>query len=151
MIALDIENINEFMRHLFREDMFDDFCVGGCEVTTFTTYTTDGKRNDAWYDSDSDGTEHSQDATGHVTWGELKPYVFYQIKGTKVPQRLSVRLCHYMPDGDVGEMRIQYMDGALHIFTGYMQREFSLDKEPARAWDDRCVGFLKKNGIVSTH
>ena len=38
----------------------------------------------------------------------------------------------------------------LQFVTGYMQKEFSLDKKGQQAWDDNCLQFIKKHEIVST-
>lgn len=146
MIVLKIENIKEFMGHLFRGGIFDLFHVGSCEVTTFVTFQTDGKRHDAWYDTD----EKPVDATGLVTWQQLKPIIFELIKGTKAPERMRIDFCHYREHGDVGSIRIEYEKDNLHLFTGYMQKEFSLSKEAQLSWDESCRKFLQKHQIVST-
>lgn len=147
MIALEIELIKEFMEQLFRGEMFDRFHVTECEVTTFATFRIDGKRQDAWYDSG----EKPEDPVGYVTWRQLKTIVYAWIRGKKAPQKLTVDFCHYMENGDVGSLRIRYEKEKLHIFTGYMQKEFSLSKESQQDWDENCMNFIKKHGIVSTH
>ena len=115
-------------------------------MTTFVTFRTDGKRHESWYDSD----EKIEDNTGLITWQQLKPYVFDWIKGKKTPQKVKIDFCHYMANGDVGSMRIQFESQKLHVFTGYMQREFSMDKSQQQMWDDNCEKFIQKNKIVST-
>ena len=54
--------------------------------------------------------------------------------------------CHYMGNGDVGSLRVQYEKGELLVFTGYMQKEFSLTKEAQQAWDEKCRNFLGSYG-----
>lgn len=146
MIVLEIENVKEFMGHLFTGEMFDRFHVGSCEVTTFVTLRTDGKQHAAWYDTG----EKEEDGTGLVTWKQLKPYVFEWIRGKKVPEKLCIDFCHYMANRDVGSLRVQYGQEKLHIYTGYMQNEFTLSKEAQQEWDENCRHFIKKNNIVST-
>lgn len=146
MIVLEIENIKGFMEQLFNGEMFDRFHVRNCEVTTFVTFQIDGTRHDAWYDTD----EKMEDATGLVLWQQLKPYVFTWIKGKRVPEKMCLDFCHYMANGDVGSIRIQYEQERLQIFTGYMQKEFSLDRGNQQEWDENCIQFIRKNGIVST-
>ena len=46
--------------------------------------------------------------------------------------------------------RLEYDREKLLIYTGYMQKEFSMDKENQREWDENCMLFLKKNNVVST-
>jgi hypothetical protein len=146
MIALQIENIKEFMVQLFQGEMFDKFCVSGCEVTTFTRFTSDCRQNSDWYDVD----EKEEDSSGLVSWKQLKPVMFSLIKGKKTPSNMNIDFCFYMPDGDMGSLRIQYEADKLLVFTGYMQREFSMDKSKQQSWDENCIQFIKKNNIVST-
>jgi hypothetical protein len=147
MIVLQIENIKEFMVELFQGEMFDRFHVSGCEVLTFTRFVSDGKQNPAWYDTE----EKQENSTGLVKWCEMKAVVFSLIKGKKTPAYMKIDFCHYMASGDVGSLRIQYEDDRLLVFTGYMQREFTLDKSNLQKWDENCIQFLKRNKIVSTH
>ena len=146
MIVLKIENIKEFMGLLLTGDMFDRFRVTGCEVTTFVTFKSDGKRNDNWFDTD----EREEDVSGLILWQQLKPIIFSLIKGTKTPEKLKIDFCHYMENGDVGSLRMQFEKEELLLFTGYMQRDFSLDKGKQQAWDENCIQFIKKNNITST-
>ena len=146
MLVLQIENIKEFMGHLFNRDIFDRFHVRECEVTTFTTFHSDGKRQDEWYDTD----EKVEDSTDYVTWQQMKPYVFEWIKGKKTPHKMKIDFTHMMANGDVGSLRIQYEKERLLLFTGYMQKEFSLDKSSQQLWDDNCLHFIQKNKIIST-
>lgn len=66
--------------------------------------------------------------------------------GRKTPGVFKIDFCHYLGSGDVGSLRIQYEKGELFLFTGYMQKEFSLDKEGQQYWDDSCRNFLKEYG-----
>ena len=146
MIVLQIESIKAFMERMFCSDMFDRFHLKSCEVTTFVTFSLDGKRYDEWFDSE----EKSRDSMGLVTWKQVKPYVYEWIKGKKAPNKMKIDFCHYMSNGDVGSVRIQYEKETLLLFTGYMQKEFTLDKSVQRSWDENCKEFIKKNEIVST-
>ena len=146
MLVLQIENIKEFMEHLFNHDLFDRFYVRECEVTTFTTFHSDGKRQDEWYDTD----EKVEDSTDYVTWQQMKPYVFEWIKGKKTPHKMKIDFTHIMANGDVGSLRIQYEKEQLLLFTGYMQMEFSMDKTSQQLWDENCQNFIEKNKIIST-
>lgn len=147
MIVLQIESIREFMEYLFYGDLFDRFHVKECEITTFATFRIDGRRQDKWYDTD----ERVEDKSGFVTWQQVKPYVAEWIKGKKTPQKMELNFCHHMMNGDVGFLRVNYEKDELHLFTGYMQKEFSLDKGKQQQWDENCMEFIRKNKIVSTH
>ncbi len=142
MIVLKVENIKEFMARLLTEEMFDKFHVSGCEVATFVTFQIDGKRHDEWYDTD----ERPSDECGQILWKQLRPVLFSLIRGKKTPEVFKVDFCHYMGNGDVGSLRVQYEKGELLVFTGYMQKEFSLTKEAQQAWDEKCRNFLGSYG-----
>ncbi len=138
MIAINIENVKEFMSKLFAGDGFDRFHIAKCELTTFFEINIDGRRHEGWYDTD----EKPSDPTGQVTWKEIKPVVYQLIRGKKTPEKMRIDFCHYMPDGDVGSLRVEYDRDALTVYTGYMQREFSLDRQRQQEWDDKCEQFL---------
>lgn len=146
MIVLKIENVKEFMSRLFAGDMFDRFHVRDCDVTTFVTFCVEGKLHGEWLDSD----ERPEDTMEFVLWKQLKPIVFSLIKGKKPPGSMRLDFCHYMKNGDVGSIRVQYEKEELLLYTGYMERNFSLDKGSAEEWDENCLGFIKKNNVVST-
>lgn len=142
MIVLKVENIKEFMAGLLTDEMFDKFHVSGCEVATFVTFQIDGKRHDEWYDTD----ERPSDECDQILWKQLRPVLFSLIRGKKTPEVFKVDFCHYMGNGDVGSLRVQYEKGELLVFTGYMQKEFSLTKEAQQAWDEKCRNFLGSYG-----
>lgn len=148
MLALKIENVKDFMSRLFAGDMFDKFQVRECEVTTFTTFSTRGQLNKEWFDSDEKETLGSEEL---VTWLQLKTIIYSLIKGNKTPSKMKIDFCHYRENGDCGSLRLQFENQELFLFTGYMQKEFSLEKEKQINWDESCIQFLKRNEIVSTH
>ena len=143
MIVLKIESVKEFMSCLFSGDMFDKFHIRNCEVTTFTTFQCDGKRKKEWYDTD----ELPEDKSGLLFWQEMKPVIFSFIKGKKKPLKMNLDFCHYMTNGDIGSLRVQFERDQLLIFTGYMQKDFSMDKQKLFLWDENCRSFIQKNKI----
>ncbi|MEE3467677.1 MAG: DUF5721 family protein [Eubacterium sp.] len=143
MIALQIENRNEFLKLLLEENEFDSFQVGKCEVTTFVTFSTDGRRQSV--EDEEDETEHSE----RVLWSELKKTVFEMIRSSPVRGSLKLDLFRYL-SRDMGSIRIDYKDGVFSMTTGYMQKEFSLDKRGSEDWDDKCMQQLSRNGIRMT-
>lgn len=142
MIVLKVEKIKEFMAKMLTGEMFDKFHVVNCEVTTFVTFQIDGKRHDEWFDTD----EGPEDTSSQVLWKQLRPVIFSLIRGKKTPEVFKVDFCHYLGNGDVGSLRMQYEKGELFLFTGYMQKEFSLNKEAQQSWDDNCRNFLREYG-----
>lgn len=142
MIVLKVDNIKEFMAKMLTGEMFDKFHVVNCEVTTFVTFQIDGRRHDEWFDTD----ERPEDTSSQVLWKQLRPVIFSLIRGKKTPEVFKVDFCHYLGNGDVGSLRMQYEKGELFLFTGYMQKEFSLNKEAQQSWDDNCRNFLREYG-----
>jgi hypothetical protein len=49
-----------------------------------------------------------------------------------------------MANGDVGSLRVEYDREGLKVYTGYMQKEFSLNKQKQQEWDDYCEKFITK-------
>ena len=145
MIALRIESTKEFLKLLLEKDEFDSFLVGKCEVTTFVSFTTDGRRRFDTRDEEDEGSEHSE----RVYWSELKPTVVEMIRSSSVPGTLELDFFRYM-NRDMGSLRISFEDGAFTVTTGYMQKEFSLDKRGSESWDDECMQYLTRNGIAVT-
>lgn len=140
MISVKIENIKLFMSKLFVEEIFDRFHVSECDIITFFEIRIDGRRQKEWYDTD----EQPDDGTGQLTWREMKPIVYQLIRGKRTPQKMRIDFCHQMTGGDIGSLRVEYDRESLVVYTGYMQREFSLDKQKQQEWDDYCHKFLRE-------
>ena len=140
MISVKIDNVKSFMSQLFAGECFDSFHVAGCEVVTFFKMQMDGRRQKDWYDTD----EQPGDNSSQVTWREIKSIVYQLIKGKKTPKKMRIDFCHYMADGDVGSLRVEYDRESLVAYTGYMQREFSKDRQKQQEWDENCRRFLRE-------
>ncbi len=166
MIALQVENTKEFLKLLLEKSELDSFLVGNCEVTTFVTFATDGRRRyvelsdaeeyseetDEDYESgEQGGSDAAQDdeANARVYWRELKPTVLEMIRSANVPGSLELDLYKYR-SRDMGSVRIAFENGKFVVTTGYMQKEFSLDHRGSEDWDDACQSFLARNGVVLT-
>ena len=153
MIALQVENTREFLKLLLEGSELDSFLVGRCEVTTFVTFGTDGRRRYVETEAENwDGEEPYEcdgEHTERVYWRELKPTVLEMIRSASVPGALELDLFRYRAR-DMGSIRITFEDGKFVVTTGYMQKEFSLDRRGSEDWDDACQSFLIRNGIILT-
>ena len=107
------------------------------------TFATDGRRR---IEAESEEGETHSD---RVSWAELKPTVLEMIRSSSVSGSLQLDLFRYL-SRDMGSIRIAFVDGKFTVTTGYMQKEFSLDKRGSEDWDDRCMQGLSRNGIVVT-
>ena len=148
MIALRIENTKEFLKLLLEGDEFDSFLVGNCEVTTFVTFSTDGIRRFSEGEPD-EGEDKDKEHSERVYWFELKPTVIEMIRSSSVPGSLQLDLFRYI-NRDMGSIRIAFEEGSFRLTTGYMQKEFSLDKRASEDWDDACMQYLTRNRIFIT-
>lgn len=135
MIAVEIDNVKSIMSKLFATDKFDLFHVREIQVVTFTTFIIDGSRQALWNENVKDE---------NLLWSEIKECVYQLIKGDKPPLKLKIDFCHQMNNGDIGSLRIQYEKEKLSVFSGYMQKSFSLDKNGINAWDEKCAKFLEE-------
>ena len=141
MIAIHVENVKKFMSDLFTGNLFDNFHVRHCEVVTFLRLELEGERCREWYDTG----EYPEDRQNQIAWSECKPIVFQWIKGKKTPVKMKLDFCHYLENGDIGSLRIEYTRESLTAYTGYMQKDFSMDREGQQEWDYYCQNVLEKN------
>ncbi len=144
---IDGEDIRTFMNELIRGDSFDKFEVRGCDITTFVTYSIDGRINKDWYNEETNRF--------FCTWRELKPYIHNIIKGSKKPKSMKIVLAlsekaaaMVHPNGKACFINIVFEEERVAIVTGTAQIEFSLDKSLDLAWEERVKGFFKGLGIV---
>ena len=62
MLALKITDIRDFTNKLFIGEVFDKFCLSEASITTFNTFTIDGRLQRDFFDTDSLNklTEHGR-------------------------------------------------------------------------------------------
>ncbi len=144
---IDGNDIKTFMNELIRGESFDRFQVRGCEITTFVTYSIDGRINRDWYEDDKDRY--------FCTWKELKPYIHNIIKGSKKPKSMKIVLAlsekaaaKIHPNGKACFINIVFEEEKVAVVTGTAQIEFTLNKELDEAWEERVKGFFEKLGIT---
>lgn len=142
-----IEDVREFMAVLFLKENFDKFCVGAMEIKTFVSISVKGNLLADWLSEEEKEVYGSRD---YVPWKLLRPLAFSIIKGEQTPQLLRIQFVHYMNNGDCGGLRIQYEKKVLHCISSYTPANFTLDNSGEQLWDDQCLEFFHKNGIVST-
>ena len=139
MLALEIEDIKTWMTRLLKEPAFDGFGVQSCEVRCQARFLVDGH-----------GPEGEL-----VSWGWLRPHVLALIKGKQRPRRLKLTLAadpellaQTDPAAAACFLNLHYEDGRLRLTTGRTSRDFSLDKDAGRPWDDYVRQFLRTQGLA---
>lgn len=139
----------KFMNLLLKESTFDRFECCACELTTLTQIKIDGRINKDFYEEKPNRY--------FCLWAELKPIVFFLVKGKKLPKHIKIVLmlsesaCQRLhPNGKSCFLNITFKDGRLLFVTGTAQREFSPDRELDTIWDNTVKRLFAKLGLDIT-
>lgn len=162
MIALSIIDVKDFMNKLLIGEVFDRFFLMEASVTTFNTFTIDGRLQQDFFDTDT-AAMHKSNSIEYSLWRDVKPYCFSVIRGRRTPLnfRIVFQLSHKqtqqilnpsLPDGSVPDCRfclnLQYRNDSLLCTTGVSYTSFCLDKRPEHLWDEMIRKFLSGQHIA---
>ena len=162
MIALSIIDVKDFMNKLLIGEVFDRFFLVEASVTTFNTFTIDGRLQQDFFDTDTVAM-HKSNSIEYSLWRDVKPYCFSVIRGRRTPLnfRIVLQLSHKQtqqilnpsfPDGSVPDCRfclnLQYRNDSLLCTTGVSYTSFCLDKRPEQLWDEILRKFLSGQHIA---
>ena len=162
MIALSIIDVKDFMNKLLIGEVFDRFFLVEASVTTFNTFTIDGRLQQDFFDTDTVAM-HKSNSIEYSLWRDVKPYCFSVIRGRRTPLnfRIVLQLSHKQtqqilnpsfPDGSVPDCRfclnLQYRNDSLLCTTGGSYTSFCLDKRPEHLWDEIIRKFLSGQHIA---
>lgn len=163
MVALKMEDLKGFTSKLFVRDTFDRWLVREASVTTFNTFTIDGRVRHGYY---TDVELEENKIEEFSAWKVIRPVCFSLIKGKKLPGgfRITLQLSpddterfltetglDYCADQIGGlYLNIRYEDGVLHGVTGTSLKIFTLDKQLEVEWDEAVKRFLKESQIPYT-
>lgn len=162
MIALSIIDVKDFMNKLLIGEVFDRFFLVEASVTTFNTFTIDGRLQQDFFDTDTVAM-HKSNLIEYSLWRDVKPYCFSVIRGRRAPLnfRIVLQLSHKQtqqilnpsfPDGSVPDCRfclnLQYRNDSLLCTTGVSYTSFCLDKRPEHLWDEIIRKFLSGQHIA---
>lgn len=161
MLALKIIDIKDFMNKLLIGGVFDRFSFVEASITTFNTFTIDGKLHYDFFDTDTKAA-FLENSTEYSMWHDMKSYCFSIIRGRRTPLnfRIVFELSHeqvqsllrnenHIADIPVRSfyLNIQYKNQTLLCTTGVSYTSFSLDKRLEHLWDDSLVTFLSSHQI----
>ena len=159
MIALKLNNPQNFMSHLLLADTFDHFLFIEGEIVTFNTFTIDGYIQKAFYDSDTPLPEYS-------FWKNIRELCFSMIRGKRTP--LSFKFIFSLSPENISRLiaqnhldfqadtvqglylNIRFENGELSCITGTSLKTFSMDKSLEKTWDSVVQKFFDQKGIVFT-
>ena len=162
MMALSIIDVKDFMNKLLIGEVFDRFFLVEASVTTFNTFTIDGRLQQDFFDTDTVAM-HKSNSIEYSLWRDVKPYCFSVIRGRRTPLnfRIVLQLSHKQtqqilnpsfPDGSVPDCRfclnLQYRNDSLLCTTGVSYTSFCLDKRPEHLWDEIIRKFLSGQHIA---
>ena len=162
MIALSIIDVKDFMNKLLIGEVFDRFFLVEASVTTFNTFTIDGRLQQDFFDTDTVAM-HKSNSIEYSLWRDVKPYCFSVIRGRRTPLnfRIVLQLSHKQtqqilnpsfPDGSVPDCRfclnLQYRNDSLLCTTGVSYTSFCLDKRPEHLLDEIIRKFLSGQHIA---
>ena len=148
MINIHIKDKKGFTSKLFLKEDFDSFFVTEASVTTFNTYTIDGRIQKRFY------TNEEYENLGKPEfsrWKDIRKLCFDMIKGSKTPIRFKIVL--KLPEdltlsilestdtlvaaGDISGLflNIRFEDESMDCITGTSLKVFSMDKSLEEAFD----------------
>lgn len=160
MIALQVENIRDFMHKLLLEPVFDAFRVSEASITTFTTFTIDGQLHPEFYDGElSEPSPEPQ-----ASWADIRPFCTFVFKGKRLPLSFHIvlqlsreQLPQFLLDHDLTIapedvfglfLNMQYRNGTLTLTTGSSLRIFSGNRSLDAAWDQYVRAYLDREGLT---
>lgn len=165
MVALQIEDVKNFMTKLLLQTTFDGFLAAQAEIVTGTTITIDGHLNLAFFDTEEctydDGTDRE-----YAYWSELRDTCFQRIKGKKLPLsfHITLLLSAYEQREIYAEetdsvifapienlyLNIHYDNRGLFCTTGASYNMFTLNKSAEQSFDRYIIDFLQTQDIAFT-
>lgn len=161
MLALKITDVKYFMNKLLIGEVFDRFSLVEASVTTFNTFTINGKLHYDFFDTDTKAA-FEENSTEYSLWHDVKPYCFSIIRGRRTPLnfRIVFELSHdqtqsllkneqHIADIPVQSfyLNIRYKNQSLLCTTGVSYTSFSPDKRLEHLWDDSMTVFLSSHHI----
>lgn len=161
MISLKIEDMKLFTSSLFVGDTFDGFLLREASISTFNTFTIDGKIRRGYY---SEEELEEKEIEPFSSWPMIKPFCFSLIKGKRLPGSFKIVLLlsvsgreHFLagrhfpfpPDNIQGlYVNIRYEEEKLVCITGTSVSAFTMDKTLDEEWDQAFKDFLKNSQIA---
>lgn len=157
MNAFSIENTKNFMSQLLIGDVFDSFLLEEASITTYNTFTINGRIVPEYFDDfEIGGDEFS-------SWKDIKPMCFDLIKGKMLPvsfhfilqlkseeieKILRLGSCKTsVKDIKSFTLNIKYVNHEITLITATSFNTFIMDKNPDILWDQYIEKFLKSHSL----
>ncbi len=162
MIALQVQDIKNFMSKLLIGTDFDAFWLSEATITTSTTYTIDGLLHPDFFDT-QEAEIIKNERREYALWKDIKPFCFSIMKGKKTPLHFKIVFMlskkntekllfgNHVPltlDDIFGLfVNFQYDGTHLTCTTGTSVKTFTLDKTLDHVWDELIQKFFKQQQI----
>ena len=163
MVALQIQDIKNFMSKLLLSQTFDNFLMVEGSITTYNTFRIEGRVHKDFF-TEEELEEKGLTQRDFSLWKEVKPFCLELIKGKKTPLGFkfvfqlskentfkllsSSGITSILPENVSGLLlNIRYDNNTLNVITATNLNLFTLDKSLEHAWDDMVKRFLKQQEI----
>lgn len=163
MLALKITDIKDFMNKLLISGAFDHFWLNEATITTYNTFSVDGKLQQDFFDSDArDALERN--ARTYSLWKEVKPFCYSIIRGKRTPLSFKIvfqlsrnKAAAAFAANDIGiapenitglYLNLQYRNKVLLCTTGTSLKTFLPGKRLDQFWDGMVLDFFRQNEII---
>lgn len=163
MLAIKITDVKTFMNQLLLGNTFDDFETVEVSITTFNTFSIDGKLKRDFFDTDTLDILDQRHMT-YSLWKEIKPYSYSIIRGKQPP--LHFKIIFQLPADRTGAvlqeigtkansdlvrglyLNLHYKNNELLCTTGASLSTFVPDKSVEHGWDNVIRSFLQNQHIT---
>lgn len=148
MNKINITDIKTFMSKLLIKEDFDNYLLREATITTFNTFTIDGRIKESFYTKeDYEALEHKS----FSSWAAVKPHCFNIIKGKSLPVYFKIVLklneestaalikeastSINVADVEGLYLNIKYENNILDCITATSLYTFTTDKSLENHWD----------------
>ncbi len=163
MLALQITSTKQFMNRLLTGDCFSSFLLESALVTTYNTFSIDGRIHPEFYHSeDADFSDKTKYAfSGYL---DVQEHLFSIIKGNRTPLSMKLTLLlnpeameKLLISGDCTVPRdllsafvlnIKYDGEKILLTTAISYEGFTMDKSAEPVWDNAMKKFLSAKEIL---
>ena len=161
MLVLKINDVKNFMNQLLIGQTFDDFSLVEASITTFCSFTIDGKLHRDFFDSDS--KQLADQNAPYCPWKELKAYC-YSIIRSKLPP-LHFRITFQLSPSQLTQilpafsdvitvpairglnLNLQYKNHELFCTSGISSDGFLPDKSSELIWESFITDYFRARQI----
>lgn len=163
MVALQIADIRDFTAKLFLGEVFDSFCLVQADITTYNTFSIDGRIQREFLDSDELELLDKNRRTLSL-WKETKPFCLSIIRGKRTPVSFKIvfQLSHKKAEAFLSQanqlslseningfyLNLQFKNKSLLCTTGVSQKTFVPDRQAEQLWDNLVLEFFSSHRIL---